>query len=142
MTNRVPFEHGFDAVYGLELESDSTEPSDIVRGRVRVVPEVLTRAGGVSLGVLASIAEALASRGTALAVLPQGKRALGMSNDTSVVHVIDGGTVHSEARVLARDGDTWLWAVEHRNDEDRVCAFSRVTVAVRAPSGSEGTGRK
>jgi acyl-coenzyme A thioesterase PaaI-like protein len=136
MTNRVPLEHGFDAVYGLELESDSTEPSDIVRRRVRVVPEVLTRAGGVSLGVLASIAEALASRGTALAVLPQGKRALGMSNDTSVVHVIDGGTVHSEARVLASDGDTWLWAIEHRNDEGQVCAFSRVTVAVRSPSGA------
>ena len=83
----VPFERCFDAQYGLEaLGWDEKDGS--TRGRVRVRDELLNHAGGLHGGVFAAVAEALASRGTALAVIPHGQVAMGLGNDTTVIHNI------------------------------------------------------
>ena len=47
---------------------------------------------------------------------------------TGVVH---GGTIHAEARVRHRGRTTWIWDVDLSDDEGRMCAVSRVTIAVR-----------
>jgi 1,4-dihydroxy-2-naphthoyl-CoA hydrolase len=127
----VPFDRCFDAQYGLEVVSHDVEGEGLVRGRVQVSEGLLNQAGVVHGGVFASAAEALASRGTALVVMPQGHVAMGLSNDTNVLDAPSGGTVTFEARVRARGDDVWTWTVDARDGEGGLCAYSRVTVAVR-----------
>jgi uncharacterized protein (TIGR00369 family) len=121
---------GFDALYGLELVAVA---SDEVRGRVPVRDEVRQPFGLVHGGVYASIAESLASIGTAVEVLKQGLTAMGMSNNTTFLRSITTGTVHATARPLHRGRTTWVWDVEITDDDGRLCATSRVTIAVRQP---------
>ena len=125
-TSFVP--RGFDALYGLELVRVG---SDEVRGRVAVRDEVRQPFGLVHGGLYASIAESLASIGTAVDVLERGLTAMGMSNNTTFLRSISAGTVHATARPLHRGRTTWVWDVEIRDDDERLCATSRVTIAVR-----------
>ena len=118
----------FDGYYGLELGEAS---ADLVRGRVVVENHHKQPTGVVHGGVYASIAEALASYGTTLGVLDQGSVGLGMSNHTSFLRPIGGGTIHAEARPRHRGRTTWIWDVDLSDDDGRVCAVSRVTIAVR-----------
>jgi 1,4-dihydroxy-2-naphthoyl-CoA hydrolase len=128
---KVPhrYEVGFDGQYGpLEL----TEVSDeLMRGEVAVRPELKQVTGIVHGGVYASIAESLASLGTALAVMPQGQIAMGLSNQTSFLRPISEGTIHAEARRRHRGRTTWVWEVEITDDDGRLCVLTRMTVAVR-----------
>jgi 1,4-dihydroxy-2-naphthoyl-CoA hydrolase len=127
----VPFDECFDAQYGLEIVSDDVEGEGLVRGRVPVRDVLLGPHGSVHGGIFASAAEALASRGTALSVIPNGCAAMGQSNDTNLLESICNGVIHVEARVVSRGDEAWLWTVDARDDGGRLCAFSRVTVAVR-----------
>jgi 1,4-dihydroxy-2-naphthoyl-CoA hydrolase len=127
----IPFDRCFDAVYGLEVLSDQVDSEGTVRGRVLVRDAILNQAGVVHGGVFASVAEALASRGTALTVLPQGRLAMGLSNDTTVLESPSSGAITVEAKVRGRDDDAWVWTVDAHDDEGHLCAYSRVTVAVR-----------
>ena len=127
----VPFEACFDAQYGLEIVSDDVEGEGVVRGRVPVRDFLLTEHGLVHGGVFASVAEALASRGTALSVIPKGFAAMGQANDTNILELVSSGVIHVDARVVSRAEDVWLWAVDARDEAGRPCAVSRVTVAVR-----------
>jgi uncharacterized protein (TIGR00369 family) len=127
----VAFDACFDAQIGLEVVSEDVEGEGLVRGRVPVRDELLTAHGLLHGGVLASAAEALASRGTALAVMPNGFMAMGLSNDTTILRPVGDGAVDIEARVLSRGPDGWCGAVEARDGAERPCGFSRITVAVR-----------
>jgi 1,4-dihydroxy-2-naphthoyl-CoA hydrolase len=127
----VPFDRCFDAQYGLEVVSQDVEGEGVVRGRVRVSEAVLNHLGVLHGGVFASVAEALASGGTALVVMPQGRLAMGLSNDTNVLEAPGEGVVEIEARVRSRDDHVWVWTVDARDREGRLCAYSSVTVAVR-----------
>jgi len=62
--------------------------------------------------------------------------AQGLSNHTSFVRPILSGTGHAEARCRHRGRTTWVWEVDITDDEGRLCAMSRVTMAVRPRSGS------
>ena len=44
---------------------------------------------------------------------------------------IEHGTIHAEARRRHRGRTTWVWDVELTDDEGRLAALSRVTIAVR-----------
>jgi 1,4-dihydroxy-2-naphthoyl-CoA hydrolase len=124
--------HGFDALYGLEIVSADAET---VRGTVSVGDEHKQPAGLVHGGVYASIAESLASVGTMLQVDSDGKAAMGLANNTSFMRPITGGTIHAEAVVLHRGRTTWVWDVRISDDEGRLCALTRMTVAVRERRG-------
>jgi uncharacterized protein (TIGR00369 family) len=126
----VAFDRCFDAQYGLEVLGWDEEDGS-TRGRVPVREALLNHAGGLHGGVFAAVAEALASRGTALAVMAGGQVAMGLGNDTTVIHNPSEGAIEVEARVLARGERAWLWACEAKDQSGRLCAFSRVTVAVR-----------
>jgi 1,4-dihydroxy-2-naphthoyl-CoA hydrolase len=131
----VPFDECFDAQYGLEVVSDDVDGEGVVRGRVPVRDLLLTERGAVHGGVFASAAEALASRGTAMSVIPHGFMAMGLSNDTNILQPVSEGVIHVEARVVSRAEDAWVWTVDARDETGRACALSRVTVAVRPLDG-------
>ena len=119
---------GFDRLLGLEILSLSDEE---VRAQVAVRDDLLQPAGLVHGGVFASIAETMASMATWLAVHPEGKVAQGLSNQTSFLRPILGGTIHAVARRRHRGRTTWIWEVDITDDEARLCALVRMTVAVR-----------
>jgi uncharacterized protein (TIGR00369 family) len=125
----VPFQFdGFDKLVGLQI----TEVSDeLVRGVVPVREELKQPAGLVHGGVYASIAESLASTGTAIAVIPEGSFAVGLSNQTSFLRPITRGTIHAVALRRHRGRTTWVWEVEISDDDGRLCVLTRMTVAVR-----------
>jgi uncharacterized protein (TIGR00369 family) len=119
---------GFDGLYGLELESLGEEEA---RARVKVRDELLQAGGLLHGGVLAAMAEALASAATYVAVREQGNVAQGLSNQTSFLRPVFEGTVHALARRRHRGRTTWVWEVDITDDHERLCALVRVTVAVR-----------
>jgi 1,4-dihydroxy-2-naphthoyl-CoA hydrolase len=122
------FPVGFDKHYGLEITSISDEE---VVARVQVRPEVLQPAGLVHGGVFASMAESMTSIATWLAVHEEGKTAMGQSNQTSFLRPITSGTVHATGRRRHKGRTTWVWEVDITDDEGRLCALVRMTVAVR-----------
>lgn len=119
---------GFDALYGLEVLEVA---DDLVRAQVAVRDELRQPFGLVHGGVLASIAETLASLGTAVVVLPEGNAAMGSSNQTSFLRPIVDGTIHARALRRHRGRTTWVWDVEITDDAGRLCAMTRMTIAVR-----------
>jgi len=124
----VPPEQTFDALYGMRrLEIDE----HTARGEVDVRREILQPWGLVHGGIYASIAESLASWATALIVVPEGQMAMGLSNNTSFLRPIREGTIHGLATRRHRGRMTWIWDVDISDDDGRLCAISRVTVAVR-----------
>jgi uncharacterized protein (TIGR00369 family) len=119
---------GFDRHYGLEL----LEVSELeVRAQVQVGEQLKQPAGLVHGGVYASMAEAMASLATGMAVLEQGSTAMGLANSTSFLRPVTQGTVHAHATRLHRGRTTWVWDVRFSDDEDRLCAITRMTIAVR-----------
>ncbi len=124
----IPFERTFDALYGLEVHSVSDEEAV---ASVPVRDAVKQPMGLVHGGLYASIAEALASMATAMAVAAEGKSAMGLSNATSFLRPITSGTVHATARRIHRGRTTWVWDVEITDDAGRRCAMTRMTIAVR-----------
>jgi uncharacterized protein (TIGR00369 family) len=119
---------GFDGLYGLEVLTISQEE---VTAQVAVRDELKQPAGLVHGGVLAAIAEAITSMATWLAVSPEGRSAQGLSNQTSFLRPILDGTIHAVARRRHRGRTTWVWEVDITDDQDRLCALVRMTIAVR-----------
>jgi 1,4-dihydroxy-2-naphthoyl-CoA hydrolase len=119
---------GFDRLYGLELLEITEEQ---VRACVAVRDQLKQPAGLVHGGVYASMAEAMASLATGMTVLEQGMTAVGLSNSTSFLRPLTGGTVHAQATRLHRGRTTWVWDVRFTDDADRLCALTRMTIAVR-----------
>lgn len=99
--------------------------------RIPVKDDLLQPFGLVHGGLYASVAETITSMGTYLGVYEQGMAAMGLSNQTSFVRPITEGHVNAAARAIHRGRTTWIWEVEIRDDEDRLCAVSRMTIAVR-----------
>ena len=119
---------GFDALYALEVLTVSDEE---ITARVAVRDELKQPAGLVHGGVFASIAEALTSFATWTAVSHEGMSAQGLSNQTSFLRPIVEGTIHATARRRHRGRTTWVWEVDITDDEDRLCALVRMTIAIR-----------
>jgi 1,4-dihydroxy-2-naphthoyl-CoA hydrolase len=120
---------GFDRLYGLEVLE--CEP-EIAQGRIEVREELKQPAGLLHGGVFASLAESLTSLATAVAVLPDGQAAMGLSNHTSFLRPVTQGSVTATATRLHRGRTTWVWDVRFEDDLGRLCAVTRMTIAVRA----------
>jgi uncharacterized protein (TIGR00369 family) len=124
---------GFDSLIGLEITEAG---EDWVAAQAQVRDELKQPMGLVHGGVFASIAETLASLATARGVVDQGLTAQGLSNQTSFLRPIFGGTIHARAIRRHRGRTTWVWDVEVSDDAGRLCAVTRMTIAVRAPRAS------
>jgi uncharacterized protein (TIGR00369 family) len=124
---------GFDALYGLELLDVSDTD---VHAQVAVREELKQGMGLVHGGVYASMAEAMASLATALAVHANGDTAMGLSNSTSFLRPVTEGVVRGHATRIHRGRTTWVWDVRFTDAQDRACAVTRMTIAVRPrPAG-------
>ena len=122
-----------DSTLGFELIEAGEE---VARGRFVVTDRVRQPMGIVHGGAYAAMAESLASATTYLHVSGQGNIAVGQSNHTSFLRPVSSGTVHAEGRRRHRGRTTWVWEVDFTDDEGRLCAITRVTMAVRpAPAG-------
>ncbi|MEA2466084.1 MAG: 1,4-dihydroxy-2-naphthoyl-CoA hydrolase [Thermoleophilaceae bacterium] len=117
-----------DEVLGFEALDVGPE---LARARAEVQQVHKQPFGLVHGGVYAAMAEWLASTATYEAVAPDGKIALGLSNLTSFMRPILSGHVNAEAHRRHAGSTTWVWDVEMTDDEGRLCALSRMTVAVR-----------
>jgi 1,4-dihydroxy-2-naphthoyl-CoA hydrolase len=127
---------GYDHLYGLELLEVSERE---VRARVPVRDELKQLAGLVHGDVYASLAESVTSLATAFVVMQEGSIAMGLSNVTNFLRPITEGAVHAHATRLHRGRTTWVWDVRMSDDADRICALTRMTIAVRPRPGAEGT---
>lgn len=124
----VPFEKALDGTLGFEVLSLTDE---LARGRVNVTDRVKQMWGLVHGGVYAALAEMLASEATVSSIYGDGMIAVGLSNHTSFLRPVFKGAIHAEAQRLHRGRSTWLWEVHLKDDNDRLCAVSRVTLAIR-----------
>jgi uncharacterized protein (TIGR00369 family) len=124
----VPFQRSFDALYGLEILAAEPERA---RARVNAGPHLHGSGGAVHGGIFFAAAESLTSAATALAVVPDGRTAAGLSNTTIVHCRASDGRLEFDARRVARAEGEWTWTVEVRDSAGAVCATSTVVVAVR-----------
>lgn len=124
----IPLERTFASLIGIEMLEAGPE---LARAQIRVADHHKQPMGLVHGGVLASIAESLTSDATFRAVFPDGFSAQGMSNQTSFLRPIFGGTIHALARRRHKGRTSWVWEVEITDDDDHLCALVRMTIAVR-----------
>ena len=107
---------------------------ELARGRFPITDAVRQPMGVVHGGAYAAMAETLASAATYIAVQGGGHVAVGQSNHTSFLRPAVDGFVHAEARRRHRGRTSWVWEIDFTDDAGRLCALSRVTMAVR-PAG-------
>jgi uncharacterized protein (TIGR00369 family) len=120
---------GFDTYCGLVI--DSIDEDALVHAHLDVEDHHKQPAGLVHGGVLTTIAESVASIGTAVFVMPGGQTAQGLGNHTSFLRPVLGSRIEAVARPRHRGRTTWVWDVEMLDDHGRLCALARMTVAVR-----------
>ncbi|MSO41770.1 MAG: PaaI family thioesterase [Solirubrobacterales bacterium] len=113
---------------GTEWIEDGPE---LARARIAVTDKLRQPLGLVHGGVLATLAESVCSRATYLAVAEEGNVAMGQSNATSFLRPMTEGHINAVARRRHGGRTTWIWDVEISDDEGRLCALVRTTVAVR-----------
>ena len=106
------------------------DPDD-ARARVLLTDDLRQPYGILHGGVYSSLVESICSYATAVAVYEQGMITMGQSIEVSFVRPVTEG--HAEARAVARHRgrSTWVWTVEIVDDEERLCALAKMTMAVR-----------
>ena len=124
----VPEGETLDGTLGFVIDELTPE---LARGHVEVTDRTRQRWGIVHGGVYSALAELIASEATVMGVWGDGHMAMGMSNHTSFLRPVPAGTVHAQARRRHRGSSTWVWEVELSDEQGRMCALSRVTLAVR-----------
>ena len=128
----LPQERTLDGTLGITID-DATE--ELAHGHVDVTDSVRQPYGIVHGGVMAALAESVVSATTAVHVMSEGMIAVGQSNSTTFLLPVSEGTVHAKARRRHRGRTTWVWDVDLTDDDGRICAIARVTMAVRPPPG-------
>jgi 1,4-dihydroxy-2-naphthoyl-CoA hydrolase len=118
-----------DDVLGFELLESS---SDGCRARFTVERRVQQPMGLVHGGAYAALAESMVSLSTYQAVQDNGSIAVGQSNHTTFLRPVTSGTVHAEGWPIHRGRTSWVWNVDFTDDEGRLCATTRVILAVRS----------
>ena len=128
-----PAPETLDDVLGFELLEASPERC---RARFAVEKRVQQPLGLVHGGAYAALAESMVSATTHMAVEGDGSFAVGQSNHTHFFRPATEGDVHAEGTPIHRGRTSWVWDVRFTDDDGRLCAASRVTLAVRpAPKG-------
>jgi 1,4-dihydroxy-2-naphthoyl-CoA hydrolase len=124
----LPVERTLIGTLGLQVLEVT---DDVIKGRMPVEDRIRQPYGIVHGGAMSTIAESLASMGTAQGVLAEGKIAMGQEINASFMRPITSGHVNALARVRRRGRTAWNWDIEITDDEGRLCALLRATIAVR-----------
>jgi uncharacterized protein (TIGR00369 family) len=117
-----------DKTLGIDIEPPDGE---VWRGSFAVTDAVRQPYGIVHGGAFLALAETITSAGTWMGVKDDGMLAMGQEINASLMRPISEGTVHGTATVRRRGRTAWVWDVEITDDEDRLCALVRATIAVR-----------
>jgi 1,4-dihydroxy-2-naphthoyl-CoA hydrolase len=134
MSEDQPLHSDFDALLGTEWLDDDP---DHARGRLAIRDELRQPVGLLHGGVISTLVESVCSRATALAVLAEGKIAMGQSISVSFIRPLTQGHAEIRARARHRGRTTWVWDAEVSDAEGSLCALAQMTVAIRAlPSGA------
>ena len=123
---------GFAEEIGVEWIN--LDPDD-ARARIAVEARHLQPSGVVHGGVYAALAESISSGSTYGAVRAEGMVAFGQANHATFLRPISGGHVNASAQARQRGRTTWVWDVELTDDDGRLCALVRTTIAVRPRRG-------
>jgi 1,4-dihydroxy-2-naphthoyl-CoA hydrolase len=123
----------FDGLIGTEWLSD--DPDD-ARVRLPIRDELRQPFGLMHGGVMSTLVESVCSRATAGAVYEEGMAAMGQSIDVSFIRPVTEGSVEVRAKARHRGRTTWIWEAEVLNEEGRLCALARMTIAVRPRPGA------
>jgi 1,4-dihydroxy-2-naphthoyl-CoA hydrolase len=123
----------FDGLIGTEWLSD--DPDD-ARVRLALRDELRQPFGLMHGGVMSTLVESVCSRATAGAVWEDGMAAMGQAIDVSFIRPVTDGGVEVRAKARHRGRTTWIWEAEVLNDEGKLCALARMTIAVRPRPGA------
>lgn len=124
-----PYLKTLDGTLGIVLESAE---ADEVIATIEIDDRHKQPFGLVHGGLYAVIAESAASVGGAITAIPSGGAAVGLSNNTAFLRPFIGdGKLTSTARRIHGGRTTQLWDVEHVGPDGKLCATSRVTIALR-----------
>jgi 1,4-dihydroxy-2-naphthoyl-CoA hydrolase len=124
----LPPERTMIGALGIETR---TEEDGRVRGRIPVHDRILQPYGLVHGGAMLTLAETLASHGTWAGVKDEGNLAMGQEINASLLRPITSGHVNGLATARRRGRTAWVWEVEITDDDGRLCALVRATIAVR-----------
>ena len=124
---KVP-ETNMHELLGIEMTEAG---DDVVTGRLAVTDAVRQPFGLVHGGALLTLAESLTSFGTWMGVKDNGQVAMGQEINASFLRPITDGHVNGTARLRRRGRTAWVWEVEIADDDGRLCALMRATIAVR-----------
>jgi uncharacterized protein (TIGR00369 family) len=112
------------------------DPDD-ARARVLLTDDLRQPYGIMHGGVYSSLVESLCSYATAVAVYEEGMIAMGQSIEVSFLRPVTSGHAEARAVVRHRGRSTWVWEAEVLDDDERLCALAKMTMAVRpAPDGT------
>jgi 1,4-dihydroxy-2-naphthoyl-CoA hydrolase len=117
-----------DDLLGFEFLESSAEGC---RARFAVEDRVRQPFGLVHGGAYAALAETMVSLATQAVVSQNGHFAVGQSNHTNFLRPVTDGSILAEGRPRHRGRTSWIWDVDFTDDEGRLCAISRVALAVR-----------
>jgi 1,4-dihydroxy-2-naphthoyl-CoA hydrolase len=99
---------------------------DHIEARVEVTDALKQPLGLVHGGVFATLADQLTSSAGARAI----------SSQTSFLRPITGGHVNATARRRHNGRTTAVWEVDMTDDEGRLCALVRITLASASAAGT------
>jgi uncharacterized protein (TIGR00369 family) len=108
---------------------------DFIRARVPVNGHTRQPYGILHGGVSVVLAETLGSCGAAFC-LPEGWRAVGLDINANHIRSTTSGWVTGTARPIHVGRSTQVWAIELRDEADRITCISRITMAVLAPQNT------
>ena len=126
--NPIKNHSNFDSYIGTEWVQ--LDPDD-ARARIELRDELRQPYGLMHGGVYSTLVESLCSYATAAAVYEQGNIAVGQAIEVSFMRPVTSG--HAEVRAVARHRgrSTWVWTVEIVDDDEKLCALAKMTMAVR-----------
>lgn len=105
------------------------------RGRLPVSDAIKQPFGIVHGGAFAALAESVCSRATYMTVGPE-DIAMGQATETTFLRPVTEGEIAAVATARHRGRTSWVWDVEMSDSEGRLCALTRMLIAVRPmPSG-------
>ena len=126
--NQTDMESNFDVYIGTEWLS--LDPDD-ARARIEMRDELRQPYGLMHGGVYSTLVESLCSYATAIAVHEDGNISVGQAIEVSILRPVISGFAECRAIVRHRGRTSWVWEAEILDDDGRLCALAKMTMAVR-----------
>ena len=111
------------------LEVLTVEP-ERVTGKMPVDSRTHQPYGLLHGGASVVLAETLGSVGSHFLVAEQGKAAVGVEVNANHVRGVRTGWVYGEAKLVHRGGKMHVWAIDIKDDKERLVCTSRLTVMI------------